>query len=137
MSSMTIWVQINQLTFTCSKSTTGALEKCVKYVQLNISWVCFYYLLNLNSPKKGFCWFPDDLPNQHFNVGAMLFQRWSDVENETKCDVGFSMLHNVDTTSVPTIETTLKKCWYNFISMLFQRGLNVSKSYIETNAASE
>ena len=67
----------------------------------------------------------------------MLFQRWSDIENETKCDVGFSMLHNVDTTSVPTIETTLKKRWYNFISMLFQRGLNVSKSYIETNAASE
>ena len=67
----------------------------------------------------------------------MLFQRWSDVENETKSDVGFSMLHNVDTTSVSTIETTLKQRWYNFISMLFQGGLNVSKSYIETNAASE
>ena len=37
----------------------------------------------------------------------MLFQRcgskWN-VENETKSDVGFSTMHNVDTKSVPEIE---------------------------------
>ena len=31
---------------------------------------------------------------------------------------------------------TLFQRWYNFMSMLFQRGLNVRKSYIETNRAS-
>ena len=33
----------------------------------------------------------------------------SDVENETKSDIGFLTLHNVDTTSVPDVETTLKQ----------------------------
>ena len=32
---------------------------------------------------------------------------------------------------------TLKQRWYNFISTLFQRGLNVSKSYMETDGASD
>ena len=47
-----------------------------------------------------------------FNV---VDQRWSDVENETKSDVGFSTLHKVDATSVSDVETTLKQRWYNFI----------------------
>ena len=42
-------------------------------------------------------------PSQCFNVGSTLFQRcgskWN--KNETKSNVGFSTLHNVDTTSVP------------------------------------
>ena len=67
------------------------------------------------------------LPSQHFNVRSTLFQR---CRNETKSDVGFSTLHNVDTTSVPDVETTLNKryttskqrCttlvqrWYNVVS---------------------
>ena len=47
------------------------------------------------------------------------------------------MLHNVDTTSVWDVETTLKQRWYNFISTLFQLGLNNSKSYIKTSRASD
>ena len=53
--------------------------------------------------------------SQHFKVGSTLFQRcrltlkerWSDVENETKSVVRFSILHNVNTRSVPDVETTL------------------------------
>ena len=33
----------------------------------------------------------------------------SDIENETKSDVGFLTLQNVDTTSVPDVEATLKQ----------------------------
>ena len=47
------------------------------------------------------------------------------------------MLHNVDTTSVSDVETALKQHWYNFISILFQRGLNISKSYTKTSRASD
>ena len=77
------------------------------------------------------------LPSQHFNVGPTLFQRWSDVENETKSNVGFSTLDKVDTTSVSDVETTLRRRWYNFISMLFQRVLNISKSFIKTSRESD
>ena len=46
--------------------------------------------------------------SRNFNVGSTLFwrcgstlkQHWSDIENETKSDVGFSKSHNVDKTSV-------------------------------------
>ena len=34
------------------------------------------------------------------------------------------------------VGSTLFQRWYNFMSMLFQRGLNVRKSYIKTNRAS-
>ena len=96
-------------------------------------------------------------PNQNFNVGSTLFQccrstlkqRWSDVENESKSHVGFSTLHNVDTTLHLDVETTSKQrrstlkqrrnnCTklkqrrnnvaqlrYNFVSTLFLRSLNV------------
>ena len=49
--------------------------------------------------------------NKHiyFNVRSTLFQQCSDVENETKSDVGFSILYNVDATSVPDVETMLKR----------------------------
>ena len=40
---------------------------------------------------------------RRINVILMLF------ENETKSDVEFSTLHNVDTTSLPEVETTLKQ----------------------------
>ena len=50
-------------------------------------------------------------------------QRWPDVENETKSDVGFSTLHNVDTTSVSDVETTSKQgC-----TALKQRRKNVAR----------
>ena len=67
------------------------------------------------------------VPSQHFDVGSELFQlcestlkqRWSDVENETKSDVGFSTLHNVDSTSGPDVETTSKQRWSNFGTHVF------------------
>ena len=73
-------------------------------------------------------------PSQHFNVGSMLFQRcgstlkwrWSDVENETKSDIGFSTLHNVDTTSVPDVQTTSK-----------QRCTTLVQPSVESNRASD
>ena len=53
-----------------------------------------------------------------FSVGSFYFnidsQRWNNVDSELKCWLG-----------------------YNFISMLFQRGLNFSKNYTETNRASK
>ena len=66
-----------------------------------------------------------------------LKQRWSDVANETKSDAGFSTLHNIDATLVSNVETMLKQRWYNFISTLFQRVLNMSKSYIKISRASD
>ena len=42
------------------------------------------------------------------SCGSTLKWHWSDVENETKSDIGFSTLHNVDTMSVHDVETTLK-----------------------------
>ena len=63
-------------------------------------------------------------PNQHFKVGSTLFQYcrstlkycWSHVENVTKSNVGFSTLHNVDTTSVSkqrrkNVDTTFSQCF--------------------------
>ena len=87
----------------------------------------------------------NNYPSQHLNVGSTLFercgstlkQRWSDVENKTRSDIGFSTLHNVDTTSVSDIEATLKQRWHNFILTLLQRVLNVSKSYVKTSRASD
>ena len=71
-------------------------------------------------------------PIQHFKVGSTLFQRcgstlkqlWSDIENETKSDFGFSTLHNVDITSVPQVETTLIQRCFNL--SLFQPIAGVS-----------
>ena len=72
--------------------------------------------------------------SQHFSIDQRCFNV---VDNETKSDDGFSTLQNVDTASVSDVETTLKQRWYNFISKLFQRCLNVSKSYFETYEASD
>ena len=47
-------------------------------------------------------------------------QRFSDIENETESDVGFSMLYNVDTTSVPDIETTLIQLYLDVVSTCSQ-----------------
>ena len=68
----------------------------------------------------------ESFPSQHVNVGSTLFQRfastlkshWSDIENETKSDVGFSTLHNVDTMSVSDIETTSIQRYFNLVSTL-------------------
>ena len=54
-----------------------------------------------------------------------------------KSNVGFLTLHNVETTLVSDVEGTLKQRWYNFILKLIRLGLNVSKSYIKTNQASD
>ena len=49
-------------------------------------------------------------------------RRINDVEDKTKSDVGFSTLHNVDTTLVPDVETTL----HNVDTTLYQRSFDVS-----------
>ena len=53
---------------------------------------------------------PDQMLFQHF--GSTLR---SNVENETKSDVGFSTLYNVDTVAVYDVETT----WHHVVSVLF------------------
>ena len=81
--------------------------------------------------KKKHC-----IPGQHFNIGSTLFQRcgstlkkhWSGFENETKSDVGISMLYYVDTKSMSDVETTLNQCCTTSIKPVFnvaQRGFNV------------
>ena len=60
--------------------------------------------------------------------------RWSDVENETKSDVGFLTLHNVDTTSVPDGETTLRNVettLHNVGTMLIQRYFNLASTLVK------
>ena len=52
-----------------------------------------------------------------FNV---VDQHWFNVKNETKSDVGFLKLHNVDTTSVSDFETTLMQLYPNFVSTWHQ-----------------
>ena len=68
------------------------------------------------------------------NCESTLKYRWSEVENETKSDVGFPTLTNVDATLVPDVETTSKRrcttskqpCttliqyWYNVVSTLWK-----------------
>ena len=61
------------------------------------------------------------------------FQIWSDfyiwynglnkvnIENETKYDVGFSTLHNTNTTLMADVETTLIQLCYNLVLMWSQR----------------
>ena len=39
--------------------------------------------------------------------------------------------------SMPDVETTSKQRWYDDVSMLFQSGLNISQSYVESNWASD
>ena len=71
------------------------------------------------------------IPSQHFNVRSTL---WINVEitlirkneNETKSDVGFSKLHNVDTTSEPHVKTMSKRrC-----RTLYRRCFNVTSKLI-------
>ena len=59
---------------------------------------------------------------------------WSDVENKTKSDVRFSTLHNVDTTSVPNVETTLQNVettLHNVGTTLIQRCFNLASTLVK------
>ena len=75
------------------------------------------------------------LLRQYFNIGSTLFQlcgsklkqRWSDVEYGTKSNVGFSSLHNVDTTLEQRC-TALKQCWKNIDTTLYQVCFNVTST---------
>ena len=67
------------------------------------------------------------IPSQFANVGF-------DVENKTKSDVGFSTLYNVDTTSVPNVETTLqnvKTTLHNIDTKLYQRCFNLAWTLVK------
>ena len=92
----------------------------------------------------------DLLPSQHFNVGSTLFQRcerWSDVENETKSDVGFStcttliqrqcLTFKQRRNNVTLRQNNVVQRWYNVDTTLFQPSVDVSSGYIESNQASD
>ena len=79
-------------------------------------------------------------PNHHLKVGSTLFQRcgsrlkyrWSDVENETKSEAGFSAFYNIDTKSMFDVKTTLnQRCsalmqpFFNVAQRLFNVVFNV------------
>ena len=93
------------------------------------------------------------LPYQHFNFRKTLFQlcrllfkqRWSDVENETKFEIEFAALHNIETMSMPSVETILNQrciasmqpffkvaqCRFNFVSTLISHHLNVVSTWLQ------
>ena len=68
---------------------------------------------------------------RRINVVSMLWVNveitLSNVENETKSDVGLSTLHNVDTASVPDVETTLQ----NVEATLIQRCFNIASILVK------
>ena len=76
-------------------------------------------------------------PSQHFNVGSTLFQRWDQRWNNVDPTLKMKQNPTSDfqrcTTLIQRRCPTSKQRWYNFISTLFQRVLNFSKSYIKTN----
>ena len=96
---------------------------------------CFQKLKIYNLIRIRLCLWVID-PSQYFNVESTLFQRcrstlkqrWFDVENETKFDVGFSKLHNVDTTSVSDVETMSKQ----LCTTLHQRCFNVASTLVRS-----
>ena len=93
------------------------------------------------------------LPCQHFNFRNTLFQhcrlpfkqRWSDVENETKSEIEFTALHNIETMSVSSVETILiqrctasmqpffnvAQCLFNVVSTLISHHLNVVSTWLQ------
>ena len=82
--------------------------------------------------------------SQHFNVGSTLFQRcestlkkrWSDVENETKCDITFSTLHNVDATLVSYVETTLNQRCTTSLQRCFSIDMTLSQRWFNVVSTS-
>ena len=74
------------------------------------------------------------LDQRCFNV---VDQRWNNVDRTLKIKQNLTSNFQHCTTLMQRRYPTLKQRWYNFISMLFQHGLNVSKSYIKTNRAND
>ena len=64
-------------------------------------------------------------------------QRWNNVDPTLKIKQNPMSDFQLCATLIQSRCPTLKQRWYNFISTLFQRGLNVSKSYMETDGASD
>ena len=69
-----------------------------------------------------------------FNV---VDQRWNNVDRTLKIKQNLTSNFQRCTTLMQRRYPTLKQRWYSFISMLFQHGLNVSKSYIKFNRAKD
>ena len=69
-----------------------------------------------------------------FNV---VDQRWNNVDRTLKMKQNPTSDFQRCTTLIQRRCATLKQRWYNFISTLFQLGLNNSKSYIKTSRASD
>ena len=61
------------------------------------------------------------------NISTSDQRRLNDVEDKTKSDVGFSTLHNVDTTLVPDVETTLKQHCTTLIQLCINVALTSAK----------
>ena len=69
-----------------------------------------------------------------FNV---VDQRWNNVDPTLKMKQNPTSDFQRCTTLIQRRCATLKQRWYNFISTLFQLGLNNSKSYIKASRASD
>ena len=93
-----------------------------------ISVTCWYHYNELISRKGRGDISPANISTSNqlcFNVVDQIY----DVENETKSDVGFLTLENADRTSESDVEITSKqRRYYNVVSTLFQRSLNIVKT---------
>ena len=77
--------------------------------------------------------------------GSMLKYGWSDIENETKSDVGLLKLQSFDTKSVSDVETTLKlhsttlmrRCFNVVLTLVNTIAYFVHYTYIESSPASD
>ena len=122
MSLLALWYKVGEDTwYIDKKDVLQTLEPIFKsFKPIRKVWFSIYYCLI-------------KIPNQHFNVGSTLFQLcgsmlkrlWSDVENATKSEIGFSMMRIVNTTWKSDVETKMEQSWYNIISALSQHGLDV------------
>ena len=65
------------------------------------------------------------------NVEITLIRRWKWNKIRSRIFNVAQRWYNVGT----DVETRLKQRWYNFISALFQRGFNISKSYTKASRA--
>ena len=97
------WSEIWKTTSKCSRKTEKIKESKLLYQPKWIVMMARFTDPPILAVSRG------DFQPTFQRCGSTLKQRWSDVENETKSDVGFSTLHNVDITSGPDVETTLKQ----------------------------
>ena len=89
-----MYTHIHTETNTYMQTHTNTHTHTHTHTYLKICCMVFSYPANISTSDQ-----------RCFRVEITL----SDIENETKSDFGFLTLHNVDTTSVPDVEKTLKQ----------------------------